>query len=353
MATVDDGREVLVADLDPATDARRAALAANATAVYAYAGWFDSGSMSSAVRLLDDGKTADGAPRVRLTVGPWNHGLRAACDAHANAAGRTTPRFDMYSDIAAWLQSVRAVERRPSEVDPPFDERVRFFMMGGVDACRGWRAAPSWPPPNVRSTPLLLSTAGALTATAGAGPSKVPFTVDPSATTVCASRWNLVQHILANPVIYGDRRHALGTLSFTSAPLEAPLAIAGTPRVTLSLTLTDGHDAAVFVYLDDVPPSESAAVTYVTEGQVRAGFADALNAGTCAFKSAECKPFVSGTVPVAMQPVAYTFGKGHRVRLSLAGADAANFILPSEGCSMKWLIDVDGASELVLPVWSE
>jgi len=350
MAIVDGERKVLVADLDPASDARLVSLAASGTAVYTYAGWFDSGSMVSAIRLLDDGgaclTTPSGQPRVRCTVGPWNPGLRASCDAHANAAGRTTPRFDMYSDIASWLSSVRAGVPGASTVD----ERVHFFMMGAVEACRGWRAAPSWPPPDVQASSLLLCEGGELLTAATATPSTHSFAVDENATTVRASRWNLVQHILQEAVDYGDRRHAAGTVSFTSALLDAPLAIAGTPRVQLSLALEGGHDAAVFAYLEDVPPSASAAVTYVTEGQVRAGFADALNAGRCAFFSHECTPFVRGTVPIAMQPVAYTFGKGHRMRLTLAGADLANF-LPLEGCAKRWAIDVNGASEVVLPVW--
>jgi len=349
MAIVDGGRKVAVAELDPASEARVSALAASGTAVYAYAGWFDSGSMTSALRLLDEQTRANGAPRVRLTVGPWNHGLRASCDAHANAGGRTTPRFDMYSDIAAWLSSLRAATPGASD---KVDERVHFYMMGAVDACRGWRASPTWPPPGVRESSLLLCTDGELLTAAVAPPRTHTFSVDASATTVRASRWNLVQHILMEAVDYGDRRLAAGTVSFTSAPLEAPLAIAGTPRVRVSLALEGGTDAAVFAYLEDVPPAASAAVAYVTEGQVRAGFAPALNARTCAFTSACVAPFERGTVPVAMQPVAYTFGKGHRVRLSLAGADAANF-LPVEGSAPRWVIDVNGASELVLPEWSE
>merc|ERR1719188_610738 len=224
--------------------------------------------------------------------------------------------------------------------------------MGAVDECRGWRVAPSWPPPNVHASSLLLCARGELRTAAVTKPSTCSFTVDPSAATVLASRWNLVQHILANPVDYGDRRHATGTISFTSAPLEAALAIAGTPNVRLSIPLEDGQDAAIFAYLEDVPPSDAAPVVYVTEGQVRAGFVDALSAGTCTFKSTEWRPFDSGRVPIAMQPVAYTFGQGHRVRLSLAGADAANFI-PLERCATTWSVDVDGLSEMVLPVLSE
>merc|ERR1711988_729435 len=109
------------------------------------------GSMASAVRLLTDGTTPSGAPRVRLTVGPWNHGLRASCDAHVNAGGRTTPRFDMYADLASWLLATRAGVKGASDND----ERVHFFVMGSDDARRGWRAAPCWPPPNTCASSLL------------------------------------------------------------------------------------------------------------------------------------------------------------------------------------------------------
>ena len=149
---------------------------------------------------------------------------------------------------------------------------------------------------------------------------------------------------------YGDRRAPRGTLSFTSAPLAAPLAIAGAPRLRLALALDGGDDAAVFAYLEDVPPDARARVHYVTEGQLRAGFAAALEAGACAYERKDCRPFSRGVVPLSMQPVAYTFDTGHRVRVTLAGADAANF-LPLDGCATHWTIEADGASALVLPEW--
>ena len=55
--------------------------------------------------------------------------------------------------------------------------------------------------------------------------------------------------------------------------------------------------------------------------------------GACTFAQKECQPWLRGsraTVPISLQPVAYEFERGHRVRLALAGADADNFEQPPD-----------------------
>ena len=90
-------------ECDPAGGAARAAAIARVP-VYAFAGWYDSGSVVSGARLL----TTSGAER-RLTIGPWTHGARLACSAAQLAAGGSLmPRFDMYADVANWLDEQRA-----------------------------------------------------------------------------------------------------------------------------------------------------------------------------------------------------------------------------------------------------
>ena len=51
----------------------------------------------------------------------------------------------------------------------------------------------------------------------------------------------------------------------------------------MDLAVQDGHDAAVFAYLDDVDPTSGEA-TYISEGNVRAGNARIENVG----KSQSC-----------------------------------------------------------------
>jgi len=146
----------------------------------------------------------------------------------------------------------------------------------------------------------------------------------------------------------------VGVLAFETPPLAAPLAIVGTPRVRLDLTLSGGCDAAVFAYLEDVSPCGGAA--YVSEGCQRAAFAASAATAECAYTRAECRPWghdsagaeTRGEVPIAMQPVAHEFGAGHRVRIALAGADAANFEQPP-GAAPRWKVHLSASSHVVLP----
>jgi len=120
----------------------------------------------------------------------------------------------------------------------------------------------------------------------------------------------------------------------------------------------------VFAYLEDVDERNGAPrATYVTEGEMRAAFVPraGLLGGELglwrepSFTRADLKPWAAGesrAVRIAMQPVAYTFARGHRVRISLAGADVDNFLqLPD--LAPRWTIALAGASTLTLPRWDD
>ena len=241
----------------------------------------------------------------------------------------------MYSHIAEWLCGLRTAGVQGYDEDRS-EPAVRFFVMGA----ERWDAASAWPPPERQDATLRLRHGGGLSRKLrGAGTAS--FSVDPAASTPLSSRWNLVQHILEEPTDYGDRSQARGLLSFTEAAArEQAFVVAGTPCVALDLELHDGDDAAVFVYLEDVAPSGH--VRYVTEGCARAGFH-----GSDSFCRADLKPFSRGILHVQLQPVAYEFQAGHSVRVSLAGADAQNF-LPLEGAAARWTVHLEQSS-LVLP----
>lgn len=337
---------VTLRDSDPilASEARVARLKARDTEVLLYAGWYDSGSVVSANRVIK------AIGRGRMVIGPWTHGLRMACSPHQSLR---EPKYDMYGHVAEWLQRVyQGIENQ----DP--DPAIMYFVMG----TEAWKGAEAWPPPESKdSQPLFFDNNpkylkddpdGLLTSAPTDGGSML-FHIDAEATTPVASRWNLVQHILEEPVEYGNRAFARGTLRMTAEDRRGhPFTIAGSPRVSLDLELFGGDDAAVFVYLEDVSPNGDS--TYVTEGCVRAGFAAALRqAGRtqkqCQFTRAELKKFNTREVlPIELQPVAYEFKAGHRVRLSITGADKSNF-LPVENAASSWTIHYSASTYLVLP----
>jgi predicted acyl esterase len=123
-------------------------------------------------------------------------------------------------------------------------------------------------------------------------------------------------------------------LTWTSEPLAAAMTIVGYPVVHLvmSSTHTDGD---VFVYLEEV--DATGASHYVTEGAIRASHrkldaAPWKNFGLPFHRSfeADVQPLVKNeatTLDFDLEGTAIVIDKGHRIRITLAGADRANYEL--------------------------
>lgn len=125
----------------------------------------------------------------------------------------------------------------------------------------------------------------------------------------------------------------------------------GSALVELMLSIkapSDAQDAAIFVYLEDVAPDGT--VHYVTEGQVRASHASithpssqvgSMETVTRTYRRSDLQPLAVGDPPrmisLLLEPMAYRFPPGHRVRLRVSGADQDNFFLGSvPGLATQW-----------------
>ena len=116
--------------------------------------------------------------------------------------------------------------------------------------------------------------------------------------------------------------------------------MAGDPVADLSLATTT-PDGEVVVYLEDVRPN--GAVIYLTEGVLRLAYRKASSPGGGALSSdplhsyltADAGPMTPGrseTIELGLSPIAVVFRKGDRIRVAVAGADAANLErIPSAG----------------------
>jgi len=145
--------------------------------------------------------------------------------------------------------------------------------------------------------------------------------------------------MLGNPLLqpYADRKKADKLLlCYDSQLLTADMIVTGHPSVKLFLK-SDGGDCCLFVYLEDVSPDGF--VRYATEGQLLCG--NRVDTGSsCTLKTvlpaptfckADYHPLAKGAVTevdIAMLPMSYQFKKGHRIRLSIAGADKDHFRAP-------------------------
>ena len=117
--------------------------------------------------------------------------------------------------------------------------------------------------------------------------------------------------------------------------------VVGQPRVRLRLS-ADAPAASLSVKLCDVFPDGTSAL--VTRGSLDLAFRDGVHA------PAEPAPLVPGRaydVEVRLDACAYQPAPGHRLRLSVAGADWPNTVAPPAPVTLT----VHGGS-LLLPTWS-
>jgi len=323
-------------DLDPGLKPDRIARAG--IAVYNRGGWFDYHARDTTQWF----GTLQGHTPDRLLMAPTGHtGLPSAA---AQAQGRGNAYLahfgDMQTSSALVLnEKLRFFDtylrglRNGFESEPP----VLLYVMG-----EGWRREDEWPLRRARALRLSLGAQGQLGEEPGT-PGVDDWQVDPGATSLSqgANRWNYGIAKAKAPLSLDDtlRRR----LAYVTEPLTEDREITGHPVLDITLGAS-AQTTDVYAYLEDVAPDGSSLL--VTEGQLRANYhrrqsaPDSLPAASrLRVKPAlpwpgytradfDPAPFAGGrTVRIRfdLQPTAWRFRAGHRIRLSLAGADRDSF----------------------------
>jgi putative CocE/NonD family hydrolase len=188
-----------------------------------------------------------------------------------------------------------------------------------------------------------------------------------------ANRWNYGISSASEPMSLdggGARRQ-----HYTSAPLAAETEVTGHPvaAVTLSSTHANGD---LFVYLEDVAPDGRSRL--ISEGQLRLNYPHLLPVQQMAGvpqSAIEVRPALpwqgfrrQDYVPdplaggrarrytLDLQPTSWVFKTGHRIRVSLAGADSPSFarhpaLDADQDPAPVWTIHCGaGQSQITLPV---
>jgi ABC-2 type transport system ATP-binding protein len=180
------------------------------------------------------------------------------------------------------------------------------------------RAAPSWPPPGVRSLAVPLATGTVLAA--GSGTADDPV-------VEFAARSAGVQDSVGQVLKSLPRHSAAETLVSSSAPLKKRTIVAGAPQASLMWTST-AADSQLVVKLYDVAPDGSAAL---------------LSSGCTAVKGA------AGTarrVTLALSHTAVEVAAGHRLQVWVQGSDAPTW-LPAQQPAAD---TVGAGSRLLVPL---
>jgi hypothetical protein len=276
-----------------------------------------------------DGATAQGAlarfaalPNVpmEVVIGATTHlgGLQADPFEREAFTGARPAAVEQFSGDVRFAQRVFAGEA--------VGRSVSYYVLGADT----WKTAGQWPPAGITSRTLHLS-GTRLRARAQGQAKERSYRVDPTTTSGAAfNRWASQSNA---PIYYGDRRLAPGQrLSFDGDAVKADTELAGAAELCLALR-SDQPDGLVIAYLEDVAPDGR--VTYLTEGQVRllhrktaSGGCDSAVGTARSFTRADSAAVTPGElmqVELPLLPVAALIRKGHRLRLSLAGADEGTF----------------------------
>lgn len=292
--------------------------------VLAVAGWAD-GYSDSALRLLE----GLSVPR-RALIGPWGH--------NDPVHGVPAPAVGILSELVRfwdrWLKDDPSGDDLPTLVawsqDPVTPAAVHDERPGR------WVAEEAWPSPHVVPRALPLGP-GTLEAPGAAPAGGVRAIGSVQTVGLEGGAWCADGRSADLPL--DQRVDDARSLTFDSAPLEAPLEILGMPEARLVLA-ADRPLALVSARLCEVLPDGSSLL--VTRGQLN----------LCHRRShAEPVPLVPGeevAATVTMDGIAHRFARGSRLRLSLSPCYWP-LAWPSPEPVTLTVRHGDGAAALVLP----
>lgn len=283
-----------------------------------WASWVDGGTADS---VLSRYVSAPDVP-MEVYIEATNHAEIRAADPFFVASGAPQmPVDDLYAANLDFLN--RAMVKGES-----IRRQIRYVVMGSGD----WRTTTTWPPQDVAQTVWKFDADNRLVTGATSTDSGIDrYKVDYTATTGLHTRWS-TQY--GPPTDYGDRAYeTTKLLNYTSEPFEEDKELVGNPVVHLYVS-SDYPDVAFFAYLQDVAPDGR--VTYITEGMLRSIHRKIATeplpytqAGPPhSFNRADRLPLIPGEtaeISFALFPTAALIRKGHRLEVSIAGADADTF----------------------------
>jgi len=283
--------------------------------VYLLAGWYDIFTTDALLWF------ANLKNPKKLVIGPWSHG--------------DTSGFDRSAEQLRWFDFwLKDIDNRVTEEAP-----IHYFTMGAPSG-QGWRSARQWPlPEQVETTFWFCAQPAHSVASRNDGSlcRQVPdadgqdsMVVDYAATSGPATRWTSGYR---GRFGYPDmRENDQRGLTYTTPPLQASTEVTGHPIVRAWVS-TRGQDVDVIAYLEEV--DASGASRYITEGILRVSHrathqAPFENFGLPYHRSfkEDVAPPAEGPVELAfdMHPTSNVFDTGHRIRVTVVGADRDNLL---------------------------
>ena len=314
--------------------------------VYSYSGWLDGANQHSAIKRF---LTIDN-PGSKLTLGPWAHG--GMYNIGPGSTGKT--KFDHFSEVLKFMNYHVKGEKNGLDQEAP----IHYFTMMEDS----WHEAETWPPKPVETRSYYLNENQTLTPTAPTTKGIDSYKVDNSTGSGNKTRWNSVT-LDFNDYDANPNRESIDStlLVYETEALTEYMEVTGHPMVKMYVS-ADVKDAHLIVYLEDVGPDGH--VHYITEGQIRAlhrkvcvehlPFNDVVPYHSCdATDATPLQPNEVTEFSFDLLPVSWLFKEGHKIRVSIAGADKDHFeIINPDPHTLTFHRDPVHLSRIELPIVS-
>lgn len=291
-------------------------------AAYHWGGWYD---IYARDELL---WAANWSGPDRVTLGPWAHALTDSTMASEQAR---LIGVEQHRWFDRWLKGVdNGVDRQTP---------MNYALM--IDPGRWtWEASDVWPLRSVTTVDYFFGAGPSGSVRSANDGSLAPapaglagqdrWLVDLTTTTGTASRWDNATG--QGPMRYPDLTlRDTKALTYTTQPLATDLTVIGHPVVTLFVT-SNQPDGDFYAYLEEIDSTGFA--RYVSEGMLRASHRtlaeppwNNLGLPWQRHHESDLAPLAPGEVAELvfdLHPTATVFNAGHRLRVTVAGADVDN-----------------------------
>ncbi len=294
----------------------------------------------------------------KLGIGAWSHGGMPDSALMAERGRITTAEQHRWFDY--WLKGID----NGIMDEPP----IRYATM--IDPGQWtWKTADEWPLTSTEATRYYFAPGpsgsvtsindGVLTTDAPAGSEAFDaYEVDFTTTTGTGTRWD--NAVGAGQMIYPDLTgNDTKSLTYTTPRLEADVTVTGHPVVTFYVTSSAG-DGDFLVLLEEV--DDKGFSRYVTEGVLRASHRKTSEARYNNMGLPYQRSFAADKEPLPpgqptelvfdLHPTSTVFNAGHRIRVTVMGADADNTERPPvDGTpTVRIYRNSQHASSIVLPI---
>lgn len=312
--------------------------------VFSYSGWQDGAYQHAAIKRHINLTN----PNNKLLIGPWEHGGSFNISPFARAVAGFNHADELLKFFDYHIKGI---------ANGLYDEhKIHYFTMG----LEKWQSSTVWPPAYVSPRTWYFSNRS-LSANAPTQARIDTIQVDTGFGAGDISRWKAVNGAVKNPYTYFDwTQRSRRLTAFESDVLAQDVEVTGHPIVTLYVGSSE-LDGSVIVYLEDV--DDKGNITNVTEGVFRLSHR-AINPTRHIYKDlaivpnhthlrSDGQPMPKGQfveLQLDLLPTSYLFKKGHKYRVSIAGADKDHFeILYPNGYQLYLLQSPTQSPRIVLP----